>query len=175
MVDVHLHFRAVGTERRNLPAVPTIGAYIVGPGVERRLWLVQAVVFDRLAVEVYAVEVSDRLAGELTTAWREWAEPIEDEATASEAPTTGCVEPDRNVGAGGGLSSARALPAAAAIQPGGSARRGPSPAKPHFPAIAAAEVGEAAATLGKAGCTGDVANCTCPACAKERIKRRTKG
>ena len=71
MIDVHLHFRGELPERRRLPAVPVVGAYIIG--TERRLWQVSAVVFDGEAVNIYATEVSSALAGELTTAWSAWS------------------------------------------------------------------------------------------------------
>ena len=70
MIDVHLHLRGERPERRRLPAVPVVGAYIIGP--EGRLWRVEAVVLGGKAIHVYAVEVSSALAGELTAAWAEW-------------------------------------------------------------------------------------------------------
>ncbi len=53
MIDVHLHFRGAGSDRRRLPAVPVVGSYIFGPGADGRLWRVEAVVLDGAAVEVY--------------------------------------------------------------------------------------------------------------------------
>jgi hypothetical protein len=52
-----------------------VGNYLYGPGAERRLWQVSAVAIDGAAVAVYALEVSARLAGELTAAWAAWGEP----------------------------------------------------------------------------------------------------
>jgi len=71
MIDVHLHLRGELPERRRLPSVPVVGAYIIG--TERRLWQVSAVVFDGEAVNIYATEVSASLAGELQAAWSAWS------------------------------------------------------------------------------------------------------
>ena len=70
MIEVTIHPRGERPERRRLPAVPVVGAYIIG--TERRLWRVEDVVFDGPTIHVYAVEVSSALAGELTAAWAEW-------------------------------------------------------------------------------------------------------
>jgi hypothetical protein len=75
MTDATVHYRGVTSERRRLPALPVVGSYIYGPGAERRLWQVSAVVFDGKAVDVFVVEVSAMLATELTTAWAAWGEP----------------------------------------------------------------------------------------------------
>ena len=75
MVDVTIHYRGSESERRRLAAVPVVGSYTYGPGAERRLWVVSAVTIDGEAVDVYALEVSPRLAGELTAAWAAWGEP----------------------------------------------------------------------------------------------------
>ena len=53
------------------------GSYLFGPGAERRFWQVQAVVVDGKVVNVYALEVSPMLAGELQAAWATWGEPAE--------------------------------------------------------------------------------------------------
>jgi hypothetical protein len=74
MIDVAIHYRGGGSDRRRLPAVPAAGSYIYGPGTERRLWRVAAVVLDGDGVDVFAVEVSLRLAAELTAAWATWGE-----------------------------------------------------------------------------------------------------
>ncbi len=174
MIDVQLHFRGVGTEQRSLPAVPAIGSCI--GSVDGRLWRVADVVIDgEAAVNVYCVEVSDCLAGELTAAWATWEKLSEEEATACEPYTATDSEPDRARPNRRGSMQGPGESSATSTQSGRSNRREPSPAKSHFPAVAAAEAGESAATLGKAGCTGEVANCTCPSCAKERIKRRGGG
>ena len=70
---MQLHFRGLDSERRQLPAVPETGSYLYGP--ENRLWRVEAVVFDRQAVGVYAVQVSSMLAGDLQAAWATWGDP----------------------------------------------------------------------------------------------------
>jgi hypothetical protein len=77
MIDVIVHFRGVGSDRRRLQTVPVVGTYIIGPGAERRLWGVSAVVVDGDEINVYAVQVSPRLAGELTAAWATWGETTE--------------------------------------------------------------------------------------------------
>ena len=77
MIDVQVHFRGVGSERQRLPAVPAVGSYRFGPSDERRLWRVSAVVVDGKTVDVYAIEVSARLAGELTAAWTTWDQAFE--------------------------------------------------------------------------------------------------
>jgi hypothetical protein len=74
MIDVTIHYRGEISERRRLPAVPVVGASLFGPGQQRRLWEVSAVVFDGDGVGVFAAEVSPRLAGELTAAWSAWAD-----------------------------------------------------------------------------------------------------
>ena len=74
MIDVHLHFRGEQPERRQFPVVPVVGSYIFGPGPERRLWQVSAVVLGE-AVNVFCVQVSPQLAGELQAAWASWGEP----------------------------------------------------------------------------------------------------
>jgi len=56
-------------------ALPVVNSYIIGPGDGRRLWQVAAVVFDGEAVDVFVVEVSPILAGELTAAWAAWDKP----------------------------------------------------------------------------------------------------
>ena len=71
MIEVTIHPRGERPERRRLPAVPVVGAYIYGP--EGRLWRVEAVVLGGKAVHVYAAEVSSALAGELTAAWSAWS------------------------------------------------------------------------------------------------------
>ena len=73
MIDVHIHYRGLDSERRKLPAVPETGSYIYGP--DGRLFRVGVVVFEGTAVEIYAVQVSPGLAGELTTAWATWGVP----------------------------------------------------------------------------------------------------
>ena len=75
LIDVQVHYCTAGSERRRLPAVPVVGAYLFGPGGERRLWQVDAVVFDGKAVAVYGVELSARLASELIIIWATWGEP----------------------------------------------------------------------------------------------------
>jgi len=79
MIDVELHFRGVGSERKGLPTVPSVGSYIYGPGDERKLWRVDAVVLDGMA-NIYAVEVSALLTSELTAAWSAWCSPTADAA-----------------------------------------------------------------------------------------------
>jgi hypothetical protein len=74
VIDAAIHYQGAGSERRQLPAVPAAGCYLFGPGRERRLWEVAAVVIGGAGVAVYAVEVSPRLAGELTAAWAAWGE-----------------------------------------------------------------------------------------------------
>lgn len=74
MVDVVIHFRGVGPQRQRLAAVPQVGCYIFGPGAERRLWQVQGVAIDGAAIAVFAIEVSQRSAGELAAAWKAWGE-----------------------------------------------------------------------------------------------------
>lgn len=78
---VAVHYRGVGQESRMLAAVPVVGAYLDGPGQERRLWRVSAVVFSAGAVEVFAVEVSAALAAELTAAWSAWDEAEQNQLT----------------------------------------------------------------------------------------------
>jgi len=73
MIDLTIHLRGEQPERRQFPVVPVVGSYIIGPGPERRLWQVSAVVHDDPIVNVYCVQVADRLAGELTTAWSAWS------------------------------------------------------------------------------------------------------
>lgn len=77
MTDATIHYRGVNSEQRRLPAVPVVGSYILDQAPAGRLWEVAAVVYGNQAVEVYAVEVSPRLAGELTAAWAAWSEPAE--------------------------------------------------------------------------------------------------
>ena len=72
MIDLTIHLRGEHPERRQFHVVPAVGAYIFGPGAERRLWQVSAVVFDGQSVHVYATEVSASLAGELQAAWTAW-------------------------------------------------------------------------------------------------------
>jgi hypothetical protein len=74
MIDVHLHFRGVGSERRKLPAVPVVGSYVFSPGNDGRLWQVSALVFDGGRVAVYCNRVSAALAGELQGAWATWGQ-----------------------------------------------------------------------------------------------------
>jgi hypothetical protein len=74
MTPVTIHFRGEHSEQQRLPAVPSVGSYVFGPEGERRLWEVSAVVLDNQAVEVFALEVSPRLASELTAAWATWGE-----------------------------------------------------------------------------------------------------
>ena len=62
MIELTIHCRGELSNRRRLPAVPAVGSYLFGPGAERRLWRISAVVFDGKAVDVYAIEVSPRLA-----------------------------------------------------------------------------------------------------------------
>ena len=94
MIDVQLHFQGVGTEQRKLAEEFAIGSYI--GGVDGRLWRVADVVIDgEAAVNVYCVEVSDCLAGELTAAWATWEKLSEEEATACEPYTAADGEPDR--------------------------------------------------------------------------------
>jgi hypothetical protein len=95
VTDVVIHFRGVGHQRQRLAAVPQPGSYLFGPGDCRRLWVVSAVVFDA-AVEVFTLEVSPRLAGELTAAWAAWAAWGEPIAAADDAPR----QRGRPVGAG---------------------------------------------------------------------------
>jgi len=76
MIDVHVHLRGEPPERRALAALPVVGTYIID-GAERRLWRVETVVLDGEAVNVYAVQVSPRLAAELTAAWAGWGDPVE--------------------------------------------------------------------------------------------------
>ena len=75
MSDTGVHYRGFGSEQRIVAAVPVVGSYLYGPGDERRLWQVSAVAIDGAAVDVFALEVSARLAGELTAAWVAWGEP----------------------------------------------------------------------------------------------------
>ena len=75
MIPVEIHYRGAAQEQRCVAAVPLVGCYLYGPGAERRLWQVSAVAIDE-AVEVFALEVSPRLAGELTAAWAAWGEAI---------------------------------------------------------------------------------------------------
>jgi hypothetical protein len=77
MIDAIVHYRGSGSERRHLAAVPAAGAYVFGPGAAGRLWQVSAVVVDDQATQVYALEVSPRLASELTAAWATWGEARE--------------------------------------------------------------------------------------------------
>ena len=74
MIDVIVHYRGAGDERRRLPAVPAIGSYIIGPGDERRLWRIDAVVFLGDDVLLYSVAVCKKLVKELATAWAAWGE-----------------------------------------------------------------------------------------------------
>jgi hypothetical protein len=74
MMAVTIHYRGVGSEQRQLLAVPAAGSYLFGPGAERRLWQASAVVFDGEGVDVYAIEVSPLLAGELQAQWKTWGE-----------------------------------------------------------------------------------------------------
>ena len=76
MIDVNLHYRGIGSDRRRLPAIPSTGSYIIGPGAERRLWQVSAVVLDGKGVDVFAAEVSVTLTSELTSAWATWGEAM---------------------------------------------------------------------------------------------------
>ncbi len=71
MIDVQIHRRGEPTERGNLPAVPAIGVYILDEAPGARLWQVVGVVLDGCAVNVYAIQLSPRLAGELVETWGE--------------------------------------------------------------------------------------------------------
>jgi hypothetical protein len=74
MIPVEIHYRGATQERRRVAAVPVVGAYLYGPGADRRLWEADAVVFDGAAVAVYAIGVCPVLAGELQAAWATWGE-----------------------------------------------------------------------------------------------------
>jgi hypothetical protein len=78
LVGVILHFQGEGHDRRRLAAVPQVGSYLREGSA---FWRVDAVVFDRGDVRVYATAVSVALAAELQTAWSRWgkARPEEDE------------------------------------------------------------------------------------------------
>ena len=92
MIDAIVHYRGSGSERRHLAAVPAAGAYVFGPGAAGRLWQVSAVALDDQATQVYALEVSPRLAGELQEAWATWGEgeaAAPDEAPLAEAGRRG--------------------------------------------------------------------------------------
>ncbi len=82
MIDVQLRYRGAKSKRWKLAAVPAVGSYI-GPGADGRLWQVDAVVFGGNGVDVFAVEVSARLATELTTAWAAWANPVDNQGVKS--------------------------------------------------------------------------------------------
>lgn len=84
MIDVTIHYRGAKQERRRLAAVPAVGCYLYGPGDCRRLWVVSAVVIGAAAVDVFALEVSARLAGELAAAWAAWGEPAAGEGVLTE-------------------------------------------------------------------------------------------
>ncbi len=92
MIDAHVHYRGSGSERCRLPAVPVAGSYIIDQGAAGRLWQVSAVALDDQATQVYALEVSPRLAGELQEAWATWGEgeaAAPDEAPLAEAGRRG--------------------------------------------------------------------------------------
>ena len=74
MIDVHVHYRGAGTERRRLPAIPAVGCYVFGPGTAGRLFQVAAVVVDGDGVDVFALQVSPRLASELQEVWATWGQ-----------------------------------------------------------------------------------------------------
>ncbi len=74
MIDVQFHPKGEPSERRRLPAVPVAGSYLFSEAPAGRLWQVAAVVFGAKLVEVFAVEVSPMLAGELVEAWATWGE-----------------------------------------------------------------------------------------------------
>ncbi len=88
MIDVHLHFRGAGSDRRRLPAVPVVGSYIFGPGADGRLWRVEAVVLDGAAVVVYCAQESAMLAAELTATWATWGRPMEQPSPLDKAAKT---------------------------------------------------------------------------------------
>ena len=83
MIDAIVHYRGSGSERRHLAAVPAAGAYVFGPGAAGRLFQVAAVVVDGDQVGVYCVEVSPRLASELTAAWATWGKAAPDAGTVA--------------------------------------------------------------------------------------------
>ena len=74
MIDVKVHYRGQGSESRRLPASPHRGDYLDHDG---KLFAVSAVVFDE-PVNVYAVQASDTLAGELRQQWSAWGESLPD-------------------------------------------------------------------------------------------------
>ena len=76
MIDVQVHYRGQGSESRQLPDLPRPGDYLDHDG---KLFSVSTVVFGR-TVKVYAVHVSDTLAGELRQQWAGWGEPPADPA-----------------------------------------------------------------------------------------------
>jgi hypothetical protein len=69
MIDVKIHFRGETSEQRSLAVLPVVGSYL---HYADRLWRVDAVTFDGDGVDVFALEVSPRLAGELQAAWSGW-------------------------------------------------------------------------------------------------------
>ncbi len=69
MADVTIHFREPPAEQRTVPGIPRVGELID----DGRLWRVAAVVYGE-AIHVYAVRVSDDLAGELRAEWAAWGE-----------------------------------------------------------------------------------------------------
>ena len=77
MVNVNLHFRGVGNKQRTMP---TVGSYLYGPGDERRLWLVEHMLFDNGTVNLYVIEVSVGLAAEMTAEWSAWCDTTADAA-----------------------------------------------------------------------------------------------
>jgi hypothetical protein len=82
VINAQLHLRGAQVEQRQLPAVPSVGCFVFGPGKVGPLCLVDAVVFEGPAIHVYCLIVSDRLAKELTTTWAGWNGQQSNGATA---------------------------------------------------------------------------------------------
>ena len=76
MIDVTLHLRGGGSDRRQLPALPGVGSYVYDQTPAGRVWQVSAVVFCGAEVAVYCTQLSMPLAAELTAAWSQWANQV---------------------------------------------------------------------------------------------------
>jgi hypothetical protein len=73
VIDVTLHFRGQGQQRRRLPCLPTPDCHIEHKGT---LYRVADVVLGK-TVDVYCLTVGESLSRELIAKWAAWGKPLE--------------------------------------------------------------------------------------------------
>jgi hypothetical protein len=71
MIDVQLHYRNQGSEKKPLPLVPRRRDYISGPAGS--LWVIDSILLGD-GVHVFAVRVAGERAADLEAAWAGWDE-----------------------------------------------------------------------------------------------------